>query len=162
MEHFPYEIVVAIITMLVTVGIAYFGIHKANKNTELVIQYAHAPSIMPFMGKSNVSTGKSIHIKNSGNGVATNVECKVVVEKSDSGQKSKPVYRAVMTGDKDSHNLCIELNEELKFTVNAVYYDLINQKYETAEKYHYIHKPHPQWIRTHHEKTITKEKIKNL
>ena len=159
--YFPSELIIAIISMAVTAGIAYYGIHKANENTNLVIQYAHAPNIIPFMGQSNTSNGKDIHLKNSGNGVANNIECTVTIEKSKSGQTGGQIYRAIMTGDKDSHNLGIELNEELEFTVKAVYHDLINQKYDTIEKYHYIHEPKSEWRRTFHEKTITKEKIKS-
>ena len=148
LENVPLEIIMAIISIFVTGFIAFYGIYRTNKNTKLVVKYAHKPYIMPIMGKSKKSEEiKSIHIKNAGNGVATNIECTIRIDKSASGQKTKSVSRSIMTGDKDSHNMEIKLNEDLEFTLDAVYYDLANEKYHTTEKYRYTYKPEPEWHR---------------
>ena len=43
------------LNFVVTGFIAFYGIYRTNKNTKLVVKYAHKPYIMPIMGKSKKS-----------------------------------------------------------------------------------------------------------
>ena len=123
--------------MAITSVIAYYGIHKANKNTQMIFQYSHQPVLYPIAGKNGTS-GRSIHIKNVGGGVAINISFKIKVSKKDSNDELKEFHRSVMTGDGDSHNTGIDLSQDFEFSIDYMYEDIVGNKNRYFEKYQYV------------------------
>lgn len=100
------------------------------------MEYEHAPYLAPYlMWRDNEKTIRELHIKNIGQGAATNIEFSV--EAKIDGIQSSFFKRNRVTFLDKSHNTKIVLTKNMEIFLKATYYDITNRKYDVDDVYYF-------------------------
>ena len=114
--------------------------NKQTRHSEISSNFTVAPYLTPFLiwNDKNQKDYRILHVKNVGNGVATNVHIDVIVENENKELLSFQRNRATFTPDSESNNTKISLTNNYTVKLNAVYYDVVGRKYEVHDSYEYF------------------------
>jgi hypothetical protein len=145
----PFETVedyILIISIFVNIGLLIGLIlqvkagNKQTKHSEISSNFTVAPYLTPFLiwNDKIKKDYRILHIKNIGNGVATNVSMEVIVENEKKESHSFQRNRATFTPDSESNNTKISLTNNCTIKLIATCYDVVGRKYEVHDSYEYF------------------------